>query len=309
MPKENKLQNYIQNDTALNAKSNLLRTNYESEKKLNEQSRKNQLQSADIARQKLVKYLPEYNAAMGLQGNGVAESTLLDADARLRSQVGQIHQKHDAANAQLLKNYSEQKSALYDQARTDQKEAQEKSYNLALDTIANWTGSSEELEQYKESMAEKLSDEQMQSFLQQYNTTYETVKQDEATRALYAKNTIYYPNAMAENITEIKNGKNFTVKVGDKSFKVQFDKPANHQYIKNAASYASVPDGGIFECDGDLYYKNGEEIYGLERRPLDSGSNESNYQIEQRGGAGAYDKTPGYEKLKKYLSASVASGT
>lgn len=89
----------------LNSKGRYLGVSKATVQKQAAANRKGQLLSEDLAFQKLLKYLPEYNAKMGLHGSGAAEASLLDYYARNRATVGSINTAYNQAVSDAQREY------------------------------------------------------------------------------------------------------------------------------------------------------------------------------------------------------------
>lgn len=299
----NTLQNYLDNNEIYKNKKNLLKSNYDqnnasllqnynAQSQSLAQSKKDSQQAAAIAHQKLLKYLPEYNASMGLYGNGASESALLDANARYRSTQGQIAasyntQKaqldadHSARQASLLQNYNQDQMDLYSEAAAAHKSDQENTYNMAMNTINSWTGTADDLHTYmygedgKGGLKSKLTDDQFKSLEQAYNTALEVVSEDENNQKEIEE---YQPQdiSSAGDIsvtapTGYSRGKNFTVTVGNETYNVQVGAEISSGAAKNAAINGNVGDGEIFVYGNEVYIKNGDSVYRVEDRFWDAG--------------------------------------
>lgn len=267
---QNGLQNYLNNNEIYKSKKALLDENFKSQTAVNDQMKKDSQQAAAIAHQKLLKYLPEYNASMGLYGNGASETALLEANARYRSQQGQIAADHSARQASLLQNYNLNKLDLYSEAQSKYESEQASNYELAKDTITNWTGSSAELDGYINSLEGKVSSAQLGNLRNYYNDAYEIAVEDEKAQAEIGKYQTQDISAAGDidvkDLTEYSKGKNFTVKVGNDDYNVQIGEEVTTGAAKKAAVNSNVGDGEVFAYGNELYIKSGESVYRVDER-------------------------------------------
>lgn len=264
----NQLKNYVKNNEYYKYKGNLLLQNYKTQEDTLERAKKEQQQAATISHQKLLKYLPEYNASMGLYGGGASETAVLDANARYRSQQGQIAANYNLQKAQAQENYNQNMLNLYSEAAAEQDE----NYDTAYATVSGWTGSAAELEQYMNSLAEKLSEDQYQDVLNQYRTKHEelTEKETKQQHQIADWNDVNISTSgVNKNFT---TGDNFKIHVNGSPFKVELGEPVSMNSVIAAAENAAVKDGSVFGYNGQLYYKNGDIIYSIRNRKMDDGA-------------------------------------
>ncbi len=151
---------------------NILEQNYGRKAQELTQQKQSAMETADISYQKLMKYLPEYHASMGLYGSGASETALLDAAARQRATQGQILANYNsgvnaAASERDQGIYTAEQSfnkdlmSLYAQADA-QKKTEEAETKAEYDTklakaeseLKNYTYDKDGLNQYWESMDE-----------------------------------------------------------------------------------------------------------------------------------------------------------
>lgn len=90
----------------LEATKDLLKENYNAAVNAYGTSAEQRKQAEAIRNTRLMKYLPEYQASMGLYGNGVSESALLEANARYRSNIGAIDAEAARGKAEALNAYT-----------------------------------------------------------------------------------------------------------------------------------------------------------------------------------------------------------
>ena len=254
-----KLTDYTKTNPTYKAKQALLLDQYKNQTAQIEQNKKDQQQAAAISQQKLLKYLPEYNAAMGLKGSGASETALLDANARYRSQQGQIAATYDAQQAEAKQNYNNSMLNLYTEAQAEEKAEQESAYQLASDTIQNWSGTKEELTNYVErELKGKMSDDQYNSILNQYKDQYEIVAEDQEAQANQVMD-------LGDNDLGIKylsngdDGENFRIIAkdedgNDKEYKVQLGATVSRKDVRQAANNGNVGANEVFGFEGELYY-------------------------------------------------------
>ena len=274
----NSLTNYIQSNGIYKEKENLLKQNYASQQASIDQNKRAQQDAAAIQHQKLLKYLPEYNASMGLRGSGASEGALLEAQARYRSQQGQIAATYDAQKASAEQAHNQNMLNLYTEAEAARKAEQADAYGLAMDTIENWSGSSGDLEKYWKDMEGKLTADQYQSLTQAYNKEREVVVEDEKNQAfqpdegwekLKTENTV-----TATAPTTYEKGKNFKISIGDTPYNVQVGAKSATEGVEQVAINLGAKDGQIFQYKGKLYICSGNatmggvEVYEIEGRTL-----------------------------------------
>ena len=259
----NQLKNYIQNNEYYKSKGDLLLENYKTQEDSLDRAKKEQQQSATISHQKLLKYLPEYNASMGLYGSGASETAVLDANARYRSQQGQIAANYNTQKAQAQENYNQNMLNLYSEAKAEQ----DKNYDTAYATVSGWTGSASELEQYKNGLAEKLSEDQYQDVLNQYRTKHEELTEKETNQQYQitdiSAHGVITPSGVNKDFTE---GDNFKLKVGERNYKVELGGAVSDQGVTQAAINSGVVDGSVFVYNGQMYYMNGSTIHRVRNR-------------------------------------------
>ena len=288
----NDLTNYIQNNGTYKAKNELLLNNYKSQVAGIERNKRAQQDAAAISYQKLMKYLPEYNASMGLRGSGAASGAALEANARYRSQQGQIAADYDAQKASAEQAHNQNMLNLYTEAQAAQKAEQADAYTLAKDTINNWSGSSDKLKEYYEGLKGTFTDDQEQSLTQAYNSMYEGVLEQE-------KNEAFKPDKGWEKLTvdsapsKYKKGHNFEVSVGDRSYKVQVGEEVTNKDAITAAMNAGYGEGDIIKYGGKLYLVSGSitdsgdglKLFEIEKRTLDTDNyNDALLLAETTGG-------------------------
>lgn len=118
-----------------------------------QRQKQSRLRAADVSYRKLLKYLPEYQNAMGLYGNGLSETALLEATAQHRSQIGAIESEHQTERSNLLKeyqtktesneqNYDNRLLNLYTTAKNREEESQNSTYQAIREGILSGAYSS-----------------------------------------------------------------------------------------------------------------------------------------------------------------------
>lgn len=256
---------------ASTSKNNVLLDSYKTTVDEIDKNAQRQRSSASASYQRLLKYLPDYNAAMGITG-GAAESTLLQANSDHASRVAAI--EADAASQRNAAKLDYNNKVL---------DSYTENYNLAKDTISNWNGSSAELDEYIKGLDGQMSGEQYNNLLNAYKNQREVVVEDEKEQAEAEKLTpISDKNYTISGVNKnISKGDNFTVKIGTNKYTVQWGGTLG----KATAAYdagTNVADGDIYLYDGKLYYKESDgTIYEVERKWL---------QRENKSGVNDYDK-------------------
>lgn len=238
-------------------KSNMLLSSYKKNVDEIDKNAQTQKNEASASYQRLLKYLPEYNASMGITG-GVAESAMLRAGSDHASRVAQI--ESDAAT---------QKNAARRDYEQNVLNSYSENYALASDMINNWNGSSVELDDYVKGLQGNVSDEQYNSLLNMYKNSRETVVTDETETA--KKDTLKNISAdygvVIKGLTVLNDGNNFKMKLGDDTYKVQLGalQPSDSKSELYDMS-AKYEDGTAFVYDGQVYFKGEEGIYKVEKR-------------------------------------------
>lgn len=292
------LSNYIQNNDLYREKDNFLKENYQKQMASAEKNKEDRLQSLAIAQQKLLKYLPEYNAAMGLRGSGSSETALLDANARYRSAQGQVFSDYQAQKSEADRAYRQNTLDLYAEAQA----GQQNEYETAQNTVTNWTGTSAALEEYVTGLKGKLTDAQYQSLLNQYHTAQETVTEDEKNQS-YQVTDLTGKNITISGVDDDdKKGNNFQVSVGGNTYKVQLGEKNGDRGVSQAAANGNVQAGSVFLYDGNLYYyKSNGDIFRVEKRFLQSSdSNDYLALLEALGGTASVSSDTNRSPLRRY---------
>lgn len=303
--------NYINNEL-YKTKENILRKNYQSEAKTIDRQKKDQLQAAAISHQRLLKYLPEYNASIGLHGNGASETALLDANARYRSEQGQIAAAYDAQKAAAQQKYNQNLLDLYTQAEAKYEQEQEKlkqeqteNYNLALDAITNWSAKDAAgLTAYYEGMKGKMSDTAYNSLLNTYKNKLEEAEAGDATAAIVVDDIqdglvtvtgVKQPNADGK----VHDGDNIQVSDGDKNYSLELGGAIISGNAWQAAQNSQVSDGQIFMYEGKIYYKQGNTVREVRKRASGSQISYDNLKLLLTGQAAPVSDAP---KVNRYRS-------
>ena len=180
MAKED-LNQYKLNDTH-SKKKTLLDQQHAQSKSALEMQKNQEQQAAAINYQKLMKYLPEYQKSMGLKGNGMSETALLDAAARYRSEQGRIASEYASRQDNVDSQYRQNLLDLYSQAEEQEKQDREDRYNKAKDAIQSWQGSSEELTKYVESLSGQMDDDDYEILKDMYSGMYKSIIEEENAR-------------------------------------------------------------------------------------------------------------------------------
>ena len=273
MAKED-LNQYKLNDT-YSKKKTLLDQQHAQSKSALEMQKNQEQQAAAISYQKLMKYLPEYQKSMGLKGNGMSETALLDAAARYRSEQGRIASEYSSRQDDVDSQYRQNLLDLYSQAEAQEKQERQDRYNKAKDAIQSWQGSSEELTDYVMSLSGQVDDDDYAILKDIYTGMNEAIIQakiDEdkakAEEEKYQLTDISSFDLEKSGVDkDSTRGDNFTLNIGDAKYDVQLggEINADSDAIK-AATKAGVADGQVFMYDGDLYYMNGGKVHSIEKR-------------------------------------------
>lgn len=257
-------------ETANTNKKNMLLENYKDTTKLIDDNAKAQKRTANSNYEKLLKYLPEYNASRGITGGG-AESTLLRAQSNHSSQLGKIDSEANLQKVAAKKEYND-----------DLKNYYSENYGLAMDTVNNWSASAKDLENYVYGMRDSVSEEQYQSLL----NAYDGVKHGVADRDKQKAYTDKLDDLSDLDITfkginkNFTRGDNFKVTVNGIQKEVQLGEAVQSN---SGAYYAAVQkginDGNMFMYDGDLYYMNGDTVHRVEAKYTEKGGALNQYDL------------------------------
>ena len=254
-----------------------------------EVQKKQEQQAAAIQHQKLLKYLPEYQKSMGLKGNGMSETALLDANASYRSEQRRINSEYSARQDAVNEQYRQNLLDLYTRAEAEKKQDRENLYNKAKDAITSWQGSSEELTKYVDSLAGQLDDNDYAILKDVYTGVNKAIIQanndKEKEDAILAIQTDDLgDNELSNSIPDkYSNGTNFEITLNGQKYKVQIDKQVSDKNAKIAAANSGVAEGDVFVYDGTLYLKGKDgAIYSIERRFWDSGTTNDYYNLASK---------------------------
>lgn len=144
---------------------------YRERQKVLDAAKKNAQQQADVSYQMLQKYLPVQNRMNGMHGLGVSETSLIDANNRHQSRLGEIEESYAAGS-----------SALFDNYRAEKKTAQDEAYANAVELLesgAITTG--KELDAYLADLQGKVRAEQMESLVQRGNNAMPRIRTNNVT--------------------------------------------------------------------------------------------------------------------------------
>lgn len=223
-----------------------------------------QRNASAVSYQKLLKYLPEYNSAMGITG-GASESALLQANSDHSARLATIESNTASQKNAAKSQYNQDLLDLYDQEQAEIKTEQTENYNLALDTINNWNGSSADLDAYINGLKGKVSDEQYNSLRNAYINANEVVVEDEKAEATYVGES----RAVSGLKDDHEEGENFDVYLDGKIYKVESGgeyKGSDSATILRAAVDAGVGDKEVFYYGGKVYLKVGDSLYNVRDR-------------------------------------------
>lgn len=115
------LEDYDTSQKLLNyySQQNSLADQYNYSNKVVEQERNKALQENSIAKEKTMKYLPEYLKLQGMGGLGLSESSIISAKNNYRNQRNTINTNADSQKADLLEKYHANINTLDQNAITD----------------------------------------------------------------------------------------------------------------------------------------------------------------------------------------------
>jgi len=101
------------------SQQNSLADQYNYSNKVVEQERNKALQENSIAKEKTMKYLPEYLKLQGMGGLGLSESSIISANNNYRNQRNTINANADSQKADLLEKYNANINTLDQNAISD----------------------------------------------------------------------------------------------------------------------------------------------------------------------------------------------
>lgn len=277
------MEQYLKNSPIYGKKSKLLEENYNTQKNSINQNKQAALSSASAAHQKMLKYLPEYNAAMGLYGNGASETAYLEADARYRNQQAEIGRNYDSQLAQAESAYNQNQMDLYTEAQAawekeqekkklEEKEAQQNSFDLAKNTIENWTGDADGLNQYLEGLKGKVSDEMYTVLTNSVTGMTSAIEEEKKLKDEEEKYALDDVGSITttKKPKSYKDGKNFTIELGDDTYDLQVGESITNSDVSQAAEKAKVVEGQVFRYKGKWYIKGDSGIHKVSGRTLDA---------------------------------------
>ena len=260
------MEQYLKNSPIYSKKSELLEANYNTQKNSINQNKQAALGSAAAAHQKMLKYLPEYNAAMGLYGNGASETAYLEADARYRTQQADITRDYDNQLAQAESAYNQNKMDLYTEAAAKMESDQQAAHDLGYETIDGWSGTADELKAYYEGLKGKVSDEQYADITNLYNDKISELNESETAEEEYAVDSRGNGITVEESPTSFDKGKNFKLSYNGTSYNVEVGGKTDDDGVKKAMENANIADGNVFAYDGHLYIRDGDSVYRVKDR-------------------------------------------
>ena len=242
---------------ASTSKNNVLLDSYKTTVDEIDKNAQRQRSSASASYQRLLKYLPDYNAAMGITG-GAAESTLLQANSDHASRVAAI--EADAASQRNAAKLDYNNKVL---------DSYTENYNLAKDTISNWNGSSAELDEYIKGLDGQMSGEQYNNLLNLYKNQKEVVVEDEENQAKAEATYVGESRTVNGLKDEFEAGENFHVNLGTTTYNVEVageNTTSESATILQAAIDAGIGDKEVFYYGGKVYLKAEGKIYDVRDR-------------------------------------------
>ena len=229
-----------------------------------------QKRSANVELQKLLKYLPEYNAARGITG-GLAESTVMEAYSKHANRVAGIEADASAQRNTALQNYNKDLQAY----KKEQKNEQLENYSLAANTISNWNGSSVGFDDYVKGLEGKVSDEQYNSLLNAYKDRAEVVAEDERNKEVQKKmeKTLYIGESRkVDKLSNVYENQNIKVNLNGDAYNVSVGaeyEGADAGTILQNANAADIGNGEVFYWGGKVYLKYNDKLYTVKDRASD----------------------------------------
>lgn len=136
-----------------------LAKNYMNAQSVLDTGKKSQQQAASISHDKLMKYLPTQLKAQGLDGVGVSQTAILDANARLASDMGKIENQYSADVAELEASKSDDMNALlkYKSDDIDEINAKYDAFERERDNGVNAASYTYDTERVREDEAQKTA--------------------------------------------------------------------------------------------------------------------------------------------------------
>ena len=252
-----------------------------------EVQKKQEQQAAAIQHQKLLKYLPEYQKSMGLKGNGMSETALLDANASYRSEQRRINSEYSARQDAVNEQYRQNLLDLYTRAEAEKKQDRENLYNKAKDAITSWQGSSEELTKYVEGLSGQLDDNDYAILKDVYRGINNGIVAEENAKKLEeAKNAIKVDDLGDKTLSntvpkEYAKGRNFKVIFNNHNYNVQVGDKVSNADLQTAAKNSGVAEGAVFVYKGNIYLQGTDGIYSITKRGLQpEGANEKDFLMD-----------------------------
>ncbi len=140
---------YIASDPTLSARMNSINSNYASDVKKLDADRQRTRTSAHTAHERLLKYIPEILASRGLAGNvAISESSLIDANNKYNNALNNSDLIYNEGKETADKNRDANLATLYSDADTKRTTDRNTRYTTAENTIKNWSGTQEELDEF-----------------------------------------------------------------------------------------------------------------------------------------------------------------
>ena len=252
-----------------------------------EVQKKQEQQAAAIQHQKLLKYLPEYQKSMGLKGNGMSETALLDDNASYRSEQRRINSEYSARQDAVNEQYRQNLLDLYTRAEAEKKQDRENLYNKAKDAITSWQGSSEELTKYVEGLSGQLDDNDYAILKDVYRGINNGIVAEENAKKLEeAKNAIKVDDLGDKTLSntvpkEYAKGRNFKVIFNNHNYNVQVGDKVSNADLQTAAKNSGVAEGAVFVYKGNIYLQGTDGIYSITKRGLQpEGANEKDFLMD-----------------------------
>lgn len=175
---------------------NSLTDQYDYSNKVIEQERDKALQENSIAKQKAMKYLPEYLKLQGIGGLGLSESSVVSLNNDFVNNRNTINSNANAQKADLLKNYQLDMNSLNQNAledtgditekyRTDNENAELERYNTYIDMLKNKEfATSDDVDQWFEGIKGSISEDRESIISGMVDNYKDNLAKDDSTKNL-----------------------------------------------------------------------------------------------------------------------------
>lgn len=285
--------------------TNTLSDQYNHSNQIIENQRKQALQENSIAREKALKYLPEYLKMQGLGGQGLSESSVISANNAFNNNRNSINAEANVNKNELLKNYNAGVRDLdsnYLDEESDirnhylQQFVDNSATNLAnletmiLEKLSTMSqdaqgrisiADKEVLKEMVNNSREDLTDED-QKIIDTYISNIGERPQEEVD-AENEYNQIKTSDVEFRNnggwwifgATDFREGDNFSLKDSSgERYNIESGGKVEDSSIIQAAQ--KVGNGSIFGYQNKLYYKKDGDIYLIQKRANSYGSHYTN---------------------------------